>query len=212
MALTVSVKVSGNADEALAALKKVFSPRERANIVGRAAQNEVRNYLFAINLQRPNKLGGTRTNYFSGAAESTEFNADDKGTAVVNIHQVGMRMKYTGGKIVPRRAKNLTIPARSEAYGKTAKEFDNLQVVFGRGRKAIGLAERESTDISVGKKKVKNKGSRGGGMMFWLVKEVNVTADKTVMPQPDDILKASGKALKAAARIAVKKAEDTDGR
>jgi hypothetical protein len=142
----------------------------------------------------PNKQGFPTTNFWKGASRATGSQILNDGL-LIYCAQIGVRQRYQGGEIHPVNAKFLTIPARSEAYGKTAREFPNLVLVFRRIMgtvTAIGLAEAASTDVSFGHKrkdgsqKVARGEEHGGGIMFWLKKTVWQAANPDVLPSNEE--------------------------
>jgi len=180
------------------------------SVLGRAARNAVKDHLRARNLSTQNAFGATKSNYYGQAARSTSFSADEDG-AVVPIHQVGMRLHYYGGPVVPgastssvgaKPTRYLTIPACAEAYGKRASEFGvALEVLWGRkGPFALALKERENPERR-GASKAENiallkkattlsfldkRTASLERVMFWLVKEATIRPDPTVIPDEDE--------------------------
>jgi hypothetical protein len=77
--------------------------------------------------QKPNRLGGKRTNFWAKAAEETGITAvTDDGATVTVGGESGpkVRIHVLGGTIVPKAAKALTIPIVREAYGLRAAEYE----------------------------------------------------------------------------------------
>lgn len=160
-------------------------------IAGRAGTNVVRAHLFDLDKTRANSLGGKRTHFYASAARATHFKEVTDGVEI-SVSHVGFAQRYFGGVIRPVNSKYLAIPARTEAYGKSPREFDDLEPAFGR-RGIIGLAEKRRTAGEGGR----GEGGRflragttiGGGIMFWLVDEVDQDADPTVIPTEAELQK-----------------------
>lgn len=175
------------ASPALAAVRTFLSPSRLNQLVGRSATNVYRQHLFGLNNTRPNALGGQRTNFYAQAARATHFDVAGDIGVIISINQVGIAQRFFGGTIKPKTAKFLTIPARAEAHGKRAGEFNDLIVLFGKNG-PYALARAVSTAISVGRRgadgtrRVASRGQQGGEIMFWLVKEATQAADPTVLP------------------------------
>ena len=96
-----------------------------------------------------------------------------------------MAQRYFGGTLTPKGGRTyLTIPARQEAYGKRAREFNFLEVLFGAGRKPVALVDRERQEVRKGKdgKYKQGKKHAGGLVYYWLVKSVTQAEDKSVLP------------------------------
>lgn len=173
----------------LAQMIEQAKPERAARVIAPAANNLFRTHLFRLNDERPNRLGGKRTNWFGQVAKSTSATAEGA-TVKVNLAHVGIRQRVEGGTIRPTNGRKfLTIPARSEAYGTRAKEHAFLVPIFFKsGGGALVEADRS------------DRGTRqetGGGVWFWLVKQVVQKPDPTVLPNRDAVVGASIKALDA---------------
>jgi hypothetical protein len=171
-----------------------LAPAQLNPVVGRAAANATKEHFIALNRERPNALGGTRTNYYLGAARGTSYRVVEDGV-IISIAQVGIAQRYYGGTIRRRLAKFLTIPARAEAHGKRASEFPDLIVLWRRRgglREPYALARAVSTQIGFrrsadGSRTISNRGVQGGEIIFWLKREVTQSPDPSVAPAPDKI-------------------------
>lgn len=198
MATTSLVRIEDTATPQLAALAEVMTLRQISKVVGEAEvllfQNHFRN-------APSNKNGWPTTSFWPRAAKATTYKPTEQGP-LLTVAQQGVRQRYLGGDIRPTNGHQyLTIPARAEAYGKTAREFNNLKVAFNRG-KAFALVEANATQITWGKKDRKT-GNRdfhtdtiGGGVMFWLVKSVHQNPDPEVLPADADIAQEGIMAVK----------------
>ena len=165
----LSIRVSRDeATPALAATTRGLTPQALGAVIGRAGRNAVREHLFARDAQG-NALGGRRTHFFGQAARATAF-AFQRDTVVVTINHVGIAQRYFGGTIRPKAAKYLTIPVHPAAYGKRAREFGDLEVIFGAGGRPVALAR-------------KARGRRAYGEIYYrLVRSVSQQPDPTVLP------------------------------
>lgn len=179
------------ATAAMNALRQGLENEQLLPVLGRSAANSVRANFDELESSRPNKLGGTRQHYYSGARSATSFVVEgDK--AVIGIAQVGIRLRYFGGTvragvgnsyITGNPTKYLTIPVTPEAYGHRAADFPDLVVLWGRnGPYALGR---------------KNQGSiaRGGStesseVLFALTPHVEIPGDETMLPSSDDFRSA----------------------
>lgn len=184
MAATFTVDVRDASKAILATAEARMSPRVVNKIIGRAGQTFVRKHFYDLDAKRPNRMGGDRTHFYGGAARSTTFAATADG-AVISVNQTGVRQRILGGPILPTKSKYLTIPARAEAYGKRAREFNNLKVVrFGN---VLALVEADATKLRKTKKGFRAAGETGGGVMYWLVPKVAQKADPSVMPNLESL-------------------------
>jgi len=150
----------------VAALTSAATSDALKHVAGRAGANTVKTHLRGLEATRPNRLGGTRSHWYAGAARATSHRTAPDG-AIVSVSQVGFRMRLLGGTITPKRRKALTIPARPEAYGRTAREIPNLFVLRWRGGKKAALARREGKTLRI---------------WFWLVKRATIRPDPSLLP------------------------------
>jgi hypothetical protein len=199
VSLAYQFTVSGHGLTTGARVKAALQPRRVGAVAGRAATNVLRAHLFARNADKPNALGGKRTNYYAQAARSTSYAFDGDDAVVVSINQIGIRLRYYGGTVKPRTAKFLTIPVAPEAHGKRAREFGNLEVVFGAKGQPIGLALKvtstttrrrragESGPLNPFERQIGNK-RNAGKLLYRLVKSATFAADPTVLPLPDVLM------------------------
>lgn len=192
MSLAYQFTVSGHGLTAGARVKAALHPRRVGAVAGRAATNVLRAHLFARNADKPNALGGKRTNYYAQAARSTSYAFDGDDAVVVSINQIGIRLRYYGGTVKPRTAKFLTIPVAPEAHGKRAREFGNLELVFGEGGQPIALATKGDRRVQITAnakgKLVKKVVGRRGVILYRLAKSATFAADPSVLPLPDVLM------------------------
>lgn len=183
MAISLLVNISDAATPALTALTGALKPRVIAASVGEAEVKLFQNHFLNAGA---NKNSWPTTAFWPRAARAVNFQASDNGV-IISVNQQGVRQRYAGGDIFPTNGHQyLTIPARAEAYGKRAGEFNNLKVAFSRGH-AFALVEADATKITKGKKGDFSTDTVGGGVYFWLVKSVHQQPDPTVLPDPRDI-------------------------
>jgi len=177
----------------LAAARELMLPKRLNPIIGRSAVNVYRAHLFGVNESRPNKLGGTRTNYYATAARSTHFTILDDDTVLISMSQVGLALRFYGGTVKPKTAKFLTIPVNAKAHGHRAREFD-LEIVFGEGGRPIALATKSTRATQVKQnsrgKNVTRQIGRHGEIMFLLVKSATMKPDPTILPYERTVLNA----------------------
>lgn len=159
-----------------------------------------------------NKLGWPSTHFWGRAANATNWSIEaDVKSVVIACNQIGVRQRLLGGVIKPVNAGALTIPAAPEAYGKTAREFNNL--VFGfalnpaTGKMQPCLKEAIATSVTFGKKKKDGSQSvkllsttTGLHVMFWLCGGVRQNADPKVMPSEEQFNQAMDQSVEALLR------------
>jgi hypothetical protein len=135
---------------------------------------------------------GVRDTFWKSMLSGTRFGADDEGGYVSTPRPVALR--YFGGTVVPTNTTYLAIPARSEAYGKTPKDFSDLRfVLFASGSAALVQTALPTGAKTRGRKKdAQGRGSidaraQGGGVFYWLVKSATINPDPDVLPTPEEI-------------------------
>lgn len=160
-------------------------------VMARAGANVVREHLSARNLM-PNKQGWPKTNFYGQAARAVSSGVDGADINIDVTGPVGFRQRLQGGTIRPKNVKFLTMPAAPEAYGKRAREFNNLRfaIVFDpklqKSRPA--LVQQEATAFKLGRRrkdgsrKLTILGEVGGNVMYWLLRSATQAPDPTVMP------------------------------
>lgn len=200
MAISMLVNVQDRASSTLLALEGAMTPIALSKNIGEAEVKLFQNHF----IHAPtNKYGYPTTGFWQRAARATNYTASAAGP-VINVNQVGVRQRLSGGDIFPVNKQFLAIPARAEAYGKAPSEFDNLKVAFhntGGRREAFALVEAAASQINYAKVK-RGQVHRdftvtqvGGGVYFWLVKSVHQNPDPTVIPDPRDIVQVAGETL-----------------
>ena len=196
-------------DERIGELMKkaeVLEQTAEVSLVGaRGAANFVQDYLFDLDATRTNKMGGLRTHFFANAARSVSTPQPVGAGAAFSINQVGFAQRLRGGIIRPgvgvssatgEMTKFLAIPARAESYGKTPGEFHDL--VFQPTRTGGMLVQGLQTVITRGNRKGDYSTTPIGGLvMYWLVKEVNQTADPTILPSDIALAGAAGDSMES---------------
>lgn len=180
----------------LKSAKEIGQEEDVAMVGARAAANLTRDHLFALDQTRPNAFDAPRTHFYSDAAKSVIDPVPDLGGASFTITKVGLAQRWLGGTIRPVDKKMLAIPAIPEAYGKTPREFNNLEFVPRGPGKGMLVNRLHSTSTNV-EPKTRGKGYKatsvnlGSVVVFWLVSEVTQKPDPTVMPTNDDLTEAA---------------------
>jgi hypothetical protein len=189
--VSASVEVSGLNEvvEFLNSVPAELVPRAR-RVVARSGANLLREHFSAKNL-KPNKMGWPKTNFFAQAARGVSSKVEGDDIFIDATAPVGLRQRLRGGLITPKRVKFLTMPAAPEAYGKRAREFNNLKfavVEDAQGVKRKALVQADATLIKFGNRrkdgsrKIRVLGQQGGGVMFWLIRSANQAPDPSVLP------------------------------
>ena len=85
--------VKDTATPALRALREGLDNDAVIPIFARSVANAVRANYDDLEANRPNKLGGQRQHYYSGAESATHYRIEGD-YAIVSVAQRGMRMRY----------------------------------------------------------------------------------------------------------------------
>ena len=183
------------ATPALRSLRAGLEPENLMPIFGRSVANAVRANFDELEASRPNKLGGQRTHYYSGARSATRYVVEGD-TAIVGIAQVGMRLRYYGGTVEAGKnvssftgqpTKYLTIPATAESYGHRAADFPDMVVLWGHAGPYALARQEQGSVATVGSKGPQTKQTE---ILFWLKASVDIEGDRTMLPSDDAIREA----------------------
>lgn len=187
----MTVEVTANsATPTMEALRVGLQSENLLPFLAEAGTQQVQENLMGLQRDRPNKVGGTRTNYYQQAADNTEWHMEGD-HAVISIHAPGIAMRYFGGVIHAgagtvqcgpnegKKTKYLTIPVSPESYGRKACDVPDLVVLWGRnGPYALGRKTQRSMATQTG----------GGAtaevreVLYILKTDVEISPDKSLLP------------------------------
>jgi hypothetical protein len=206
MSLTVQLIPDDKASRPTREMRDALQKPDVKRVMGRAIANVIKaNFVELANdslhHRSSESLGANRTGFYSRAAKGVQQPNIESDGFSVSINAVGIARRLFGGTFGPVNAKFLAIPARAESYGKRPREFDNLRAIIFPGGKSGILVEREASVLAGGKRGTrrvagslagKSKGaSIGGGVFFFLVKQVTQQADPTVIPTEKTLTETS---------------------
>jgi hypothetical protein len=196
-------------DKATPFLKKIGSALQSPStrrVFGRAVIPVLEQKFHENESQSRSTLG--HIGYWDKAADSIQQPNIESDGVSVSVNKPGVALHYFGGTVKPGKSISrftgrpttlLTLPARTEAYGKSAGEFNNLKMVWGKGGRPVALAEDTASPTSeIHLVKSKNGVLRkvhvqappekqGGLIMFWLVPQVTIQAKPDVIPQLEEM-------------------------
>ena len=144
-------------------------------IMGISMRNTLISHFRAKNA-RPNRLGGTRTNFWLAVANSCSAPVVNGSGVLVRINHPHAAIHVYGGHVTPKKAKMLAIPVAAEAHGKSPRVFSDLRPVWSGGR-PVGLALGEKMD-------------------YVLQKGVRIPRDPQALPQEDRVRQAVTRAAR----------------
>jgi hypothetical protein len=187
MSVALTIDAEGLQDLVIAVEKLggAISGDDVRMVMGDAVRNVLRDHFTALahdaeHHKTARGFGVSPTGVYEEARAQTQEPQLESGGVSVSINQVAIAQRLFGGDIEPVNAKFLAIPARSEAYGKRPREFENLRfILFPSG--AGALVEKGG-----GK-----KANLEGLVYFWLVKHVHQEPDPSVLPEESAMLDAA---------------------
>jgi hypothetical protein len=196
LGITIDIPDPATLPSLLAIGRGVQNPELR-QAAGRGITNALVDHFDHLESTRPNKLGGKRTHFWAKVAAAVHQPELVGGDGVkVAIDHAGAAQRYFGGTIRPTKKQWLSLPARTEAYGNDARKHKDLHfVLFRRGLAA--LVQNQQTSLAIGRRrkdgsrKISHGETTGGGIFFWLVKEVHQQPDKTVLPAKTELIRAA---------------------
>jgi hypothetical protein len=168
--------------EVLAAQLK--RPEAMVKVVGREGVNRLKAH-FRERQKTPNRLGGTRQNFWRQIAQSvSQPQLADAGTSVrITVADPRFAQKVFGGVIRAKKADALTLPVSKDAYGKTASTLEqekgiHLFVIASKGQgQGTGLLAAADGNGNI-------------TVHYLLKKSVNQQADPNALPERGAFLAA----------------------
>ncbi len=176
----LNITIDDEASPFVEKIREASNSSDVKDVMGRSVASTVREYLQGIagdsqHHKSSEALGAERTGFYEQAARSIGSPDIEEDGFSVSIRSVGFAQRYFGGTIHGNPV--LTIPARAEAYGQSARSFDNLQIViFGAAAAALVDKNRE------------NKQAGLQDVYYWLVPQVTQEGDETILPKSDEML------------------------
>lgn len=170
---------------------------EIRKVMGAGIADALRDHFASLDNARANQMGGKRTHFYGQVRNAVQQPELVGGDGIkVAINHVGIAQRYFGGTIKPREKQWLAIPARAEAYGNRPGRFNDLHFVFFR-RGLAALVQNEQTSLGgrvrgsvtpTGRRKGQ---TTGGGVFYWLKKEVTQKKDSSVLPSEETLTQAA---------------------
>lgn len=182
----IGIQLHDSATVTLLAMHRGVSGESLRHTLGGSLLNLLQDHLRDLDAARPNRLGGVRTHFYGNAAESAHYTVTADGFTL-SVTEQGFGQRYHGGTITPQGRQWLTVPARSEAYGHRAGEFD-LQFIPVRADLALLVTKDGnrgrylSVSPKTGRRTTRSGNLQSGLVMYWLVKEVRQDEDHGVIP------------------------------
>ena len=120
----MEIRVSFGKSALLEALKEAGAYKAAVKNGAIKVSAFLKEYYIIKNFDEPNRLGGTRSNFWADVARSVQPATERGDEVIVSILDFRLLQKIYGGKIRAKRVKYLTIPISKEAYNTTARVFE----------------------------------------------------------------------------------------
>lgn len=175
----LAIEIEGEVD-ALATVQRVRNAlAKRGPLHARIAGNVEKftaDYVFKISAYRhksAERLGAKPTGFLERAARSIESSHDDEGATLSFPRNSGLGRAFGDVEIRPGPGKKyLTIPVNAAAYGRSAREFQDLLALRVGPRNTLILARRI-------------KGKKILETLYVLVKGVTIKQDRKLLPSDE---------------------------
>lgn len=183
----MNVSIRDSATPAVRQLIKDLGGERMNRVIAESVLPVVQRHFQELAGSNKNKFGA-RSSFWQRMIAGTTAQSDAQTARVRMPREIALR--FFGGTVTPKGgAKNLAIPARAEAYGKSPRDFNNLKfVMFASGAKALmSTGRQQRTD---------NRRSIGGAqdsalVFFWLTPSATIRPDPDVLPTDQTIVGAA---------------------
>lgn len=194
MSFKILVQVEGDPSRApRAALNALRNKTQQNRAMAEGALPVVQRQLLENSRTNRNKFGA-RGGFWQRMLAATRAGSDAEAGFISMPREVALRVY--GGTVVPRVSKLLAIPARTEAYGKSPRQFADLH--FIPTAKGGLLVQNDATRIKRKKRKagVQAGETVGGGVFYFLVKRATIAPNRSLLPTDKEILTGASRGLK----------------
>jgi hypothetical protein len=120
------------------------------------------------------RLGATPTGHLAEAFQGIEGRVDDVSAMLLIPRASRLRAAFGAYRVLPKTARFLTIPYIAEAYGRRAREFDDLEF-------SIELVKFSNGSSDYARCLIK-KGSSPPVVMFLLASKADIPEDRGLFP------------------------------
>jgi len=193
MKTTVTVTGSDEARKLLASVGDAMESPGVMRAMETALKTAVQENFLVLN-QKPNKLGGERTNYWALAADATTSSVNGL-SGVVECARIGVALHLHGGTVKPtgrisevtgKPIRLLTIPVTAAAHGKTVAMLRALGINLYRAGGSLyrhpGQAAKVDPDTDQ--------------KFFALARQANIKANPSVLPAEPELAEAAAEAAR----------------
>lgn len=180
------IKYKDGASGPLMDMLDQMSPKKAAAVTGPPVRQVVRDH---VKRNPRNKKGWPSTGFWEDAARGTTWDSDDT-SLTVTIDKVGFSQRYYGGRISPVKAKFLTIPIASQAYGKSVNDFPGSFLITTP--KGAYIVQYAGGNTDKGKFKKQNATLE---FLFKLSKGVTQKENRSIIPDEATLVRVAVAAI-----------------
>ncbi|WAC18884.1 hypothetical protein OVA24_16760 [Luteolibacter sp. SL250] len=220
--ISVQVIVQDNSRVILVQVKEAVKNRTGLNrALATRWERDLKDHFRAKNTT-PNKLGGTKTNFWNGVAADTSVAEVTEDGAVLTVANQAFRLHLYGGTVTPKKAKALTIPIVPEAHGVRARDYPHKLFTISPRVPLLFERSNQATQSLTGQTdgRVRVRGNRPGEMVskpvriaartpirpvYYLADSVTIERDPTALPPREKVEASLMKAAELFLRIEARK-------
>jgi hypothetical protein len=190
--LTINITIDGDTTLPRRAVESLRTMIGAALACAEGAVVVFENHFVNLASSNRNKFGA-RGGFWNRMLSGTKAGGDGHIGFIRMPREVGAR-RY-GATITPKKGKFLAIPARSEAYGKSPRQFDDLHFIPTRGG---GILVKTAEAKPRGERKRARRIGGGkesrGQAFYFLVPKVVINPNPAIFPHDSAITGAASKA------------------
>lgn len=180
MGLGISIDIQDQARPMLARFRRQMDRDRIGRAMGGGVARELRQHFRKLDQTKANRLSTRRTHFYAQAVKAVRDPKTVTGGVAIEIPHVGIAQRYFGGAIEQKPGGPLlTVPVHPEAYGRRAREFDDLVFVPAQSRAARAFLMRPV------------EGREFGEVYYRLARRVVQKGDKEVLPDDATLARAA---------------------
>lgn len=178
--IRIELGFNDGATPKLEALAAAFARPESLLLpVARQGATLLKRYYRGLNARKPNRLKGTRTNWWRGVASSVNNPViRDRTSATIAITEPGLGLHVQGGTVRPRERKSLAIPIHADSHGVWARDWNErnpqrplFKIRSGKGNDLLAVRDGDGDGVLP---------------MYVLRKSAEIPADPDALPSAKD--------------------------
>lgn len=190
--MSVSISIVDDLTPRLQRIALAMNGGEQLNrVIANAALPVFQQNFRTLAASNHNKLGARSSGFWNRMLSGTKVVVTAEESIIRMPREVALR--YFGGTVTPKASRFLAIPARTEAYNKSPRDFSDLHfAVLPVGGPV--LIQNEQTLVRIRKTKkgytVKQGETKGGHVFYWLRRSATIPGNSEVLPDTGAIRRA----------------------